>query len=68
MTSRWIAALTRYGLMLSIAPAVAECSVEQAVSAVYMRSLDRQADLAKQQLANDRLGDVLQYTESGQTR
>jgi hypothetical protein len=45
------AALVSLGLLFSVAPAIAECSVERAVSSTYMRSLDRVADLAKQQMA-----------------
>lgn len=51
MKGKRIAALASFSLMMSIAPAIAECSVERAVSSTYMRSLDRQADLATQQLA-----------------
>ena len=51
MKGIWLAAVASFGLMLNIAPASAGCSLEQAVSSTYMRSLDRQADLAKQQMA-----------------
>ncbi len=43
-----LAVLTSLGLLLSITQTMAACSVDQAVSAAYMHSLDRVADLAKQ--------------------
>lgn len=43
-----LAVLTSLGLLVSITQTMAACSVDQAVSAAYMHSLDRGADLAKQ--------------------
>lgn len=43
-----LAALATFGLLLSVTRTMAACSVDQAASAVYMHSLDRAADLAKQ--------------------